>query len=208
MIVRILLLMVLLNIQKTYADDYNKLSDISSFKSALEASQHKFKSIYVDFKEYTFSSIYKESLKSTGKLYYLSPDKIRWEHITPSKRILLIDKSDIMYFDNGKEINNQTIKLAIKRTQNLMFKLLNNAYFDSKYFSILYLENKKNYKVILTPVNGRVSRNFKSIELVYNKQDLTLKELSLIESKTDKIEYQFSNTIINPTLDTNIFKKL
>ncbi len=185
--------------------EFKKMSDAAKCKTAIQKKQNTIKSLTADFKETVYSEMFDDSQKATGKLSYKKSNKIRWEHTSPTKKILLIDGSKVKYSENGKEVKNPTSKAVVKKIQDLMVKMLSGSFLDGKDFAITYYENTTQYKLVLKPNSERLSKYIESIVLFFDKKDCLLKEMSLVESEDEKIVYTFSNAQVNPTINDTKF---
>lgn len=190
---------------KGFAQDFKKIIDPSVCKIALTNKQRATKSLSADFKETVYSTMFTSPQKANGILNYKQKDKIRWEHISPNKKVILIDGSKMKYAENGKEIKDLATKTVVKKIQSLMVKMLSGEFLNGKDFTVFYFENDHQYKLKLVPKSSRISKYIESIVLIFNKSDLKLSEMSLIEAVDEKIVYSFSNIQSNITINNSKF---
>jgi outer membrane lipoprotein-sorting protein len=183
-----------------FSQEFKKISDPSKCKSAIQKQQKLTRSLIADFKETLHSEMFEETQKATGKLYYKQAQKIRWEHISPVKKILLIDGNKVRYSEKGKEIKDPSTKAIVKKIQSLMVKMLSGTFLDDKDFKISYYENSSQYKLELKPLSQRMSKYIDYVVLVFDKKYLQLKEMSLVESENEKLVYSFSNVLLNNSI--------
>ena len=183
-----------------FSQEFKKISDPSKCKSAIQKQQKWTRSLIADFKETLHSEMFEETQKATGKLYYKQAQKIRWEHISPVKKILLIDGNKVRYSEKGKEIKDPSTKAIVKKIQSLMVKMLSGTFLDDKDFKISYYENSSQYKLELKPLSQRMSKYIDYVVLVFDKKYLQLKEMSLVESENEKLVYSFSNALLNNSI--------
>ena len=183
-----------------FSQEFKKISDPSKCKSAIQKQQKLTRSLIADFKETLHSEMFEETQKATGKLYYKQAQKIRWEHISPVKKILLIDGNKVRYSEKGKEIKDPSTKAIVKKIQSLMVKMLSGTFLDDKDFKISYYENSSQYKLELKPLSQRMSKYIDYVVLVFDKKYLQLKEMSLVESENEKLVYSFSNALLNNSI--------
>jgi outer membrane lipoprotein carrier protein len=182
------------------------MEDPSSCKSAILKKQNATKSLTADFKETIYSSMFNTPQKATGQLNYKQADKIRWEHTSPTKKVMLMDGAKIKYSENGKEIKDPSTKAVVKKIQNIMMKMLSGDFLDGKDFHIYYYESGSEYKLKLKPKSSRMSKYIESVVLIFNKSDLLLNEMSLIEDEYEKIVYSFSNVKSNSSINDSKFQ--
>ena len=184
---------------------YSKVKDVTKCKQLINTKAKKTSSISGDFTEVIHSSMFNSEKKATGRMSYKREDKIRWEHISPKKQIILIDGKKMRMMENEKEITNSTSNRIVKKVQGLMLQLFNGDFLNEKEFTITYFENSKNYKLILKPKSSRMSKYISSIEMIFNKTDIALKQLTLKETEDDKIVYQFNNILFNKANSNTTF---
>lgn len=184
---------------------YSKVKDVTKCKQLINTKAKKTSSISGDFTEVIHSSMFNSEKKATGRMSYKREDKIRWEHISPKKQIILIDGKKMRMMENEKEITNSTSNRIVKKVQGLMLQLFNGDFLNEKEFTINYFENSKNYKLILKPKSSRMSKYISSIEMIFNKTDIALKQLTLKETEDDKIVYQFNNILFNKANSNTTF---
>lgn len=186
---------------------YSKVKDVTKCKQLINTKAKKTTSISGDFTEEIHSSMFNSEKKTTGKMSYKREDKIRWEHISPKKQIILIDGKNVRMMENGKEVKNSTSNRIVKKVQGLMLQLFNGDFLNEKEFSIAYYENSINYKLNLKPKNSRMSKYISSIEMIFNKTDTALKQLTLKETEVDKIVYKFTSIKFNKDISNTTFTR-
>jgi|TARA_R110000737_G_scaffold352922_1_gene401053 outer membrane lipoprotein carrier protein len=189
-----------------FAQDFKKISDPTACRASILKKQKATKTLTADFKETIYSSMFNTPQKANGELNYKQTDKIRWEHTSPTKKVMLIDGSKIKYSENGVEIKDPSTKAVVKKIQNLMVKMLSGDFLDGKDFTIYYYESGSEFKLKLKPKSSRMSKYIESVVLIFNKSDLLLNEMSLIEDEDEKIVYSFNNVKSNSTISDSKFQ--
>ncbi|MFA7274768.1 MAG: outer membrane lipoprotein carrier protein LolA [Crocinitomicaceae bacterium] len=190
----------------SFSQEFKKLTDATACKNAIQKKQKSLNALRADFSETVYSSMLNTPQKGTGSLLYKQEQKIRWEHLTPKKSLILIDGSKVKYSENGKEIKDPSTKMVVKKVQSLMVQMLSGSFLDGKDFTITYFESASQYKLNLVPKNSRMSKYIESIVLVFNKKDLTLQEMSMVESEEEKVVYTFRNILSNPAINDSKFQ--
>lgn len=187
----------------SFGQSYSKVSNTSVVKSKINAKAKSTKSISANFSEEVHSSMFNSAKKASGKLNYKQSDKIRWEHISPKKQTILINGSKVQMKEDGKIVDNVATNRIVKKVQSLMMQLFNGDFLNEKEFTIGYYENQSNYKLVLKPKSSRMSKYISSIEMVFNKKNLELSQMNMIETEDDFVEYKFTSVIMNkPISDT------
>lgn len=202
------LLAVLLFTFISNAQEYKKVQDAAQCSKSLKAKMEKTKSLSADFKETVVSEMFDQPQKADGKFWYKQSDKIRWEHTSPKKQVILINGEKVKMSENGKEVTNPTSKMIVKKVQGLMVKMMSGDFLTSKDFKIAYYENSSNYKLVITPLSSKLSKYVEKIELIFSKKDLLMKEMSIFENETEKVVYSFSNIKENQSIQDSKFSTL
>jgi outer membrane lipoprotein carrier protein len=203
---RFLIALVLLVSLDSSAQSFTKVNDPSLCKKKINTHIKSTSSIIANFSEENYSSMFNSVKTAKGILIYKQTDKIRWEHTSPKKQLILIDGTNVRLKENGKEINNATTKRVVKKVQSLMIQLFNGKFLNEKEFNISYYENKSYYKLILKPKNSRMSKYISQIEMIFDKKILSMHQLILKETEEDKIVYTFSSVKFNQSVSDSNFK--
>ena len=186
------------------AQTYTPIKDPAVCKTKINTSAQKTLNISAKFKEEVYSSMFNSVKVGSGILKYKKQNKIRWEHFTPKKQIVLINGSKVRLQEDGKEVKNASSNQVIKKVQSLMIQLFSGEFLNEREFKISYFESSDNFKLILVPKSSRMSKYIASVEMIFNKKSLKLSKLTLKESDTDKIVYSFSSVTFNTDMnDTN-----
>jgi len=202
---RLIFITLLLLTFNGIAQNYVELTDNSRCKQRINSQANRTTTIAANFSEEIFSSMLKTSSKAKGILRYKKENKIRWEHVSPNQQIILIDGKSIKYSENGKEVKNAGSNRVVKKVQGLMIQMFNGDFLNEKEFSIMYFENSMNYKLILLPKSSRMSNYIASIELIFDKNTLAMKNLTLKETEEDKIVYTFTSIVFNKEISNTTF---
>lgn len=188
-----------------FAQEYTKISDPKACKAALEKQHKETKSIQADFTETASSSLLSTPQKGSGKMWYKKENKIRWEKTKPDSQIILINGKNVKLQEKGKEVSSASSKMVVKKIQQLMVQMMTGEFLNEKDFKISYYENKSNYKLILVPKSDKMKRYVAEISLIFGKDELLLKELTMKQNDTDKLVYNFSNMQQNGTINDTKF---
>lgn len=189
-----------------FAQKYSPISNSATVKKAIQLKHQNTKTLSADFNEEVHSSMFNTPQKGTGTLLFKQSDKIRWEN-TSSKQLILINGDNVKLYDNGKASGNPMANKLVKKIQGMMLSMLSGDFLNEKEFNIAYFENGKNYKLILTPKNARMSKYISKIELYFNQTSLLLTEMILHESKDQKMIYTFTNTKTNQPINDSKFNQ-
>lgn len=187
------------------AQSFQPVKNTGQCKSKIEQKAQSTQAISANFEEQVYSSMYTKPKAGAGKLKYKKSNKIRWEHSSPGKQIVLINGSKVRLYENGKENKNAASSQVIKKVQSLMVNLFSGEFLNEKEFSISYFENTAEYKLILKPKSSRMSKYISKVEMYFDKKALTLNKMILLETEEDRIEYTFSSVVLNGQISESSF---
>ncbi len=201
----IFILFFVLSFLKVDAQNYKVLSDPSIFQKKLKEKSLATSSIRAEFSEEKNMAAFKEPHKSTGVFYYKKANKMRWEKIQPQKYVFIVNADKVRISENGKEKDVSSFNEGVGKIKDLMLVLVNGEFQNYKAFSAEYLQDEKTYLVHLTPVNKRLAKIFDSIDLVFSKENMQLREMRFLEKSGDKNTMKFHNEAMNENLPDKLF---
>ncbi len=187
------------------AQSFTKVENKNAVKNKINSKAKSTSSIAANFKEVLYSSMFNMPKKGSGILRFKKDDKIRWEHKTPKKEIVLISGSKVRLYQDGKEVKSVTSNQVVKRVQSLMVQLFNGDFLNEKEFTVGYYQNTNTYKLYLKPKNARLARYIKTIEMYFGKKTLTLDKMVMVEKNSDKVVYSFSSVKLNGQIPDSNF---
>ncbi len=201
----ILLFFVLFFVQKSLAQDVTPLTNSDEFLEKIKQTAASTHSIKAEFSEEKISSYFKEPQKSTGMFYYKKKNKLRWEKLKPVKYIFIANEDKVKIKENEKEKDVSGFNSQIMRIKEMMLTLVNGEFNSNRAYTPVYFYNNDIYLVKLVPKNKRLAAVFDCIQLIVNKENMRLKELSFFEKTGDKSVMKFFNDKINEDLSDNLF---
>ena len=190
-----------------FGQSYQRIGNPDLCKSRLEKKTKATKSISGEFKETVHSSLFNEPQYGKGKIFYQSENKIRWEHTSPKKQVVLISSQGMRIAENGVESKSSGSQTIMKKVKALMMQLLNGDFLNEKDFKITYYESSDKYKLVLKPKSSRMARYISSVVMVFNKKSLRLNKMILKENEDERIEYSFVNLKFNQPINSSTFTK-
>ncbi len=192
----------------SFGQSWTRIKNTSDCKSKIEQKTQNTHAISANFDEKIYSSMYNHPKSGAGLLKYKKANKIRWEHTSPKKEIVLINGSKVRLYENGKENKSAASSQVIKKVQSLMMQLFSGEFLNEREFNIEYYENSSEYKLHLKPKSSRMSRYITRVEMYFNKKNLHLNKMVLLESEDERIEYAFSSVVLNGQLSDANFTQL
>ena len=202
---KLLIVLIFICSQFTNAQSFSVMKNSNDCTLKLKKKADATKTIGASFKETVVSSMFNTPKSGNGILRYKKESKIRWEKETPHSEIVLINGSSIKMIQKGKVVDSPGSNKIAKKMQSLMLGLLRHEFLNQKDFSIVYYESKTQYKLVLKPKKSIVRKYITAIELVFNKSNLALDNIKILESEQDYVTYNFTSVVFNQSIPESKF---
>ena len=180
---------------------------IVEFERALQEKSAQTKTIVCDFKQVRSSVVFANDDVKAGKFTYVFPENI----------LLAFQDGDYIKMRNTDfAIRNAGTVTEVKVTANPMLKELKRLLSScmtgdvkamSSSFNMNVTETDNTYIVVLTPMKGRGSSKMKSVNMCFDKKDMSLSELMLTEPSGDSMRYDFFNKKFNVEVSEELFSR-
>ena len=161
-------------------------------------------------KNQKYMKILLKPLVSKGSFFFLSPNSLRWEYISPVKSILLMHKGRIKRYievDKGYA-EDASARLQAMRIvmQEIAMWLLGS--FDQNPNFIASLHTKPASTITLTPKEKSFADIIKRIELKLSPKPGVIKSVKIIENENSFTLLEFTNVELNKKIDESIFREI
>jgi len=179
--------------------------------NGLQKRYEKITTYKVKFHQTLTSPVFKKVIREAdGVIYYAKPGKIRWEYKKPEKRLYLMDGEFFWDYDPSS-------KLVMKVPMNdalagdVPHGFLFGAGNLKKDFKLKPLaksdeSQSKTYSVSLVPKDKDLRSVLSDLVLVISTEDYSVVGSSFTDAQGNVNEYTFSDIVINPELDPELFR--
>ncbi len=179
-----------------------------AFRTRFSQQAEKTKRIQSEFTQDKYSAYFKEPIRSSGIFYYDQSGKMRWEQKDPEKHVLLITGEELRIWKKGKESRyNLASNRQLSFIKLVMMGTVNGDLLSSGKFDIRYFEQKDTYRLELTPKDRRMKNMFERIELFFDRENVRLTKMKMIESVGEYTAIQFINPIFNAQISQTLFSE-
>jgi outer membrane lipoprotein-sorting protein len=178
--------------------------DWTSFK---EASRN-IRSVKADFLQKRTLQILTKPLLSEGKLYFYTPDSVRWEYLGPLRSVMLQKGGTIQVynFSEGKWKPEMTQAVEARRLVLAEISRWFQGRFDeSKVFKHTYSPGPP-ARITLVPGEG-VNRFIQRIEIVLSVRPGVIDRVEIEEPGGSRTSIEFRNVEINSHFPSEVFEK-
>jgi outer membrane lipoprotein carrier protein len=188
------------------------MADVPGFKANLLTSTQKAKSMECDFVQKKFLEVLTEPVVSKGHFCFKRENLIRWEYISkdPKSNYLIVINGDKILLkkadEKGNVIDTKSNKVFKELTEMMMSCFSGNINAIEKKYAIQYFEDEKLYMTRLVPIDKNAAAYLKNIDMYFDKNDMTISRLIMVEPSGDSTEYNFTNKKLNMPISDERFK--
>jgi outer membrane lipoprotein-sorting protein len=194
----------------TAQESYRPMADIEAFKSKLTAMSESTNSITSNFVQEKNLVVLSEKIISKGQFYFKKENNIRWEYLEPYKYLIIITNDKLYTRDdkNQKQYDIQSNKMFQEMNRFISGCIQGDILKNDKDYSTEYFENSKLYYVKLVPRAEKMKQMLNEVQIYFDKNDLTVSRLKMVEPGEDYTKIDFLNKKLNVEipLEKFIFK--
>lgn len=185
---------------------YTSLPADDELASRLQEFSKNLTTIQCDFSQVKKLQYLEVDLTSSGKFWFKSPDKVRWEYMEPYKYIVLLNegKLNLISENNENEIDMRSNEI-FEEINTLIISAVSGNIFNNPDYSVKAFENNAFYKIELKPVSSSIAMMIQQMELYFDKENYSVSKIKMIEPSSDYSLISFTNQQFNDPLPENIF---
>ena len=188
------------------SQSFKVLKDTTSLKQKIELMSKSTISIESDFVQEKNLSMLSEKIISKGHFVFKKENLLRWEYVSPSKYLIIINKDKVMIKDEKKTTKyDMNSNKVFKEINDIMLSCVQGTIFKSNKFKTSYFENEKGYKLELIPLSKNMKETFKKINLYFDKNVTSVSKMEMVETSEDVTTLDFTNKKINAPVSEAIF---
>jgi outer membrane lipoprotein-sorting protein len=186
---------------------FEPMKDIDSFIARLARMSDTTNTISCDFIQEKYLIVLSQKIVSRGQFWFKKENQIRWEYNSPYKYLIIINKDRLL---TGDEKNRNKYDL----NSNKMLQTLNgfitgciqgDILKNKNDYNVEYSENTSQYLVKLTPRSEKVKQMLHEVQIWFDKKDLTVSRLKMVESGDDYTKIDFINKKLNTEIPLEKF---
>lgn len=192
----------------TYAQ--TQLSDIQSQEvmNQLEQVAASMQTMQCCFVQENTSSMLAEPSVSEGLMYYVAPEKMRWEYVKPYAFALVVDGENIVKVTDGQAevLDARSGRMYQGIVNIIMGSASGKKLFDTSMFDIVLYDDGAFWKAKMTPKRRDMKRMFSQLVFCFDKKNKGISHVELIGSNGDITSIQFKNIRLNEAIGKEFFK--
>ncbi len=153
------------------------------------------------------STILAEPSVSEGTMHFVSPDRLRWEYLTPFPFALVVNGEHIVKVIEGKtEVLEGNAGRMYQGIVNIvMGSASGQKLFDPTVFDVVLTDDDTFWKAEMTPKRRDMKRMFSQLVFHFNKKTNIISRVQLMEANGDVTSIHFEDIRINEGMDESVF---
>jgi len=201
------LLWIFLSCAVTAQESYKPMGDVGAFKNRLVTMSASTNSIISDFVQEKNLSVLSEKIISKGHFFFKKDNNIRWEYTEPTQYLIIISNNQLYTRDDKsqKQYDIQSNKMFQEMNRFISGCIQGDILKNDKDFEIEYFENSKWYYVKLVPRAEKMKQMLHEVQICFDKNDLTVSSLKMVESGEDYTRIDFINKKLNTDIPLEKF---
>lgn len=178
-----------------------------AFKASVMERSNKINSFSAEFQQTKHMKTMDGNSESQGKVYYSSPNMLKWEYTRPYDYQLLFKDSKLYIVEEGQlsEVDLSSNKLFDKMGELVAGSVNGKILQADKDFDITYHHSGNLVKALIIPKDENLRGMFKEIWLIFNSEHL-IRSVRLIDPSGDYTEIAMKNIKINQPIPSAVFQ--
>jgi outer membrane lipoprotein-sorting protein len=183
------------------------MSDISGFKVKLETMSESTRSIACDFVQEKNLVVLSEKIISKGVFFFMKENNIRWEYTQPYRYLIIISSGRLYTRDdkNQKVYDIESNRMFQEMNRFISGCIQGDILKNEKDYATEYFESPARYLVKLVPRDEKMRQMLNEVNIWFDKNDLTVSELKMVESGEDYTRIIFLNKKLNTEIPLEKF---
>lgn len=186
--------------------EFKTMKDTALFKQKLLEKSKATNSIESNFTQEKNLSMLSEKIISKGHFYFKKTNLLRWEYLSPTNYLIVINK-DKIYIKDGKKVSkyDTNSNKLFKGINDMMLNSVQGNVLNHSDFKISYFENDTYYLVEMMPKVKEMKSYIKTISMYFDKTDYTVSKIKTVELSDDYTSIEFSNKKLNQAVADSQF---
>jgi outer membrane lipoprotein-sorting protein len=188
-------------------ESFKPMSDVEAFKNKLSSMSGSTSAIVCNFVQEKYLAVFSDKIISKGQFYFKKENNIRWEYITPYKYLIIISNDQLFIREekNQKQYDLQSSKMLQEMSRFITSCIQGEILKNDKEYAVEYFETSKNYFVKLVPRSEKMKQMLNELNIWFDKSDLTVSSLKMVESGKDYTRIDFINKELNTEIPLEKF---
>jgi outer membrane lipoprotein-sorting protein len=176
--------------------------------TSLKEASRNIRSVKAEFLQKRYLQILTKPLLSEGKLFFYTPDSLRWEYLTPLRSMMLQKGSIIQVYNFSEGVWKPEIAQAIEARRMVLAEIsqwFQGRFDESKAFKHVYSPGPP-ARVTMVAGEG-INKFIQQIEIVLSGRPGVIDRVEIEEPGGSRTLINFKNVEINSTFSLEVFEK-
>jgi outer membrane lipoprotein-sorting protein len=188
------------------AQNFTSVKDVETVQMEINKVALSIETIKSRFIQEKHLSFMTEAIVSEGLFRFKKENQLRWEYTEPFEYLILFNGDKIIIKDKNKTNQFDANSNAIfKQINDLMLGAIKGDLGKNKDFKITLKESAKQYLLTLKPQNEALKEYVSGVEIRFEKADLAVSSIKMIESTGDFTDIKFENREFNTIINESTF---
>lgn len=192
----------------TYAQ--TKLTDVQSQEVMAQLSQAaaSMQSMQCRFVQEKTSTMLAEPSVSEGLMYFVAPDRLRWEYTTPYPFALVVNGERIVKVTDGKAevLEGNANRMYQGIASIIMGSASGKKLFDTSSFDIVLYDDDAFWKAEMTPKRRDMKRMFSLLVFRFDKRTQGISRVEFMGANGDVTSIRFEDIKLNGVIGEERFQ--
>ena len=179
----------------------------AQIKQQINQTAAALKTMQCDFVQTKQLKLLNDRLVSKGKMCYQKSDKLRWEYISPTSYVFILNGDKVLLKNNNRNdvIDVKQNKLFREIARIMMSSVVGNCLSDEKNFKTSIASTPTEWVATMLPLKKDMKQMFQKIILHFNKQKSMVSSVELIEKNGDQTLIELKNIRQNESISASVF---
>ena len=153
-------------------------------------------------------SMLAEPSVSEGKMYFASPDRLRWEYVKPYAFALVVNGERIVKVTDGQAeaLDGNSGRMYQGITSMIMGSASGKKLFDATTFDIVLYDDGACWKAEMTPKRRDMKRMFSQLVFHFDKKTQVIDHVEFLDPKGDNTVIRFEEIRLNEKIGEEQFQ--
>ena len=144
---------------------------------------------------------------SEGTMHFVTPDRLRWEYLSPYPFALIVNGEHIVKVTDGKSevLEGNAGKMYQGIVGIIMGSASGQKLFDPTVFDVVIFDDEAFWKAEMTPKRRDMKRMFSQLVFRFDKKTNVISRVQLVEASGDVTSIHFEDIRINQAVDESVF---
>ena len=144
---------------------------------------------------------------SEGRMYFSSPDRLRWEYVTPYPFALVVNGERIVKVTDGKAevLEGNSGRMYQGIVGMIMGSASGKKLFDTSAFDVVLFDDGTFWKAEMTPKRRDMKRMFSQLVFHFDKNTQVISRVEFLGTNGDITSIQFEEVRLNEAVDEGFY---